>query len=1038
MNNSLNSPDYTGLEIAIIGMAGRFPQANNVEQFWQNLQQGVESIKFFSEAELISAGIEPAVLHNPNYVRAGFLLDDIEMFDAGFFGYSPREAEIIDPQHRLFLECASEALENAGYNSQTYQNPIGVYASVGTNNYLLNNLLSNRDALEVMGIIQTIGANQKDHLSTLVSYKLNLTGPSITVQTACSSSLVAVHLACQSLLSGDCEMALAGGVSITTLQKAGYLYQEGSILSPDGHCRAFDAQAQGTVTGSGLGIVVLKRLENALADGDRIEAIIKGSAINNDGALKIGYTAPSVAGQAKVIRAAQVAAEVEAETISYIEAHGTGTALGDPIEIEALTQAFSISTEKKGFCAIASVKGNIGHLDTAAGITGLIKTVLALKHQMLPPSLHFEQPNPKIDFANSPFYVNTKLSKWQAGDTPLRAGVSSFGMGGTNAHVILEAAPNITTANVSRPQHLLILSAKTNSALETMTANLAEYLQKQPHLNFADIAYTLQVGRRTHNHRRMLVCDHLDAAVAGLQTLNPQEVLTTFQDLTDRPVTFLFPGQGSQYPNMGGELYQTEPTFRAEIDRCAEILQPLLGLDLRTVIYPDSDSQTAAQQLQQTHLTQPALFATEYALAKLWMSWGIKPQAMIGHSSGEYVAACLAGVFSLDDALALVVTRSNLMQKLPSGAMLSVNLAAESIRPLLNEQLSLATINTPSLCVVAGTTEAISDLQSQLDSQGVECRLLHTSHAFHSLMMEPILPTFREKVAQFRLNSPQIPYISNVTGTWITEAEVTNPEYWVRHLRQTVLFADGVRELLQNDGEYVFLEVGPGRTLSTFVKQHPAQTNQPMVFASLRHPREQNSDVAFLQKTLGQMWLAGVSIDWNGLYTHEQRQKLALPTYPFERQRYWIEAQPKTYSQPKLAVKSAIAEAKSDSVLPLHPRAHLLTAYVAPSNEIEQAIAIIWQELLGIAQVGIYDNFFELGGNSLIATQLISRVREIYPVELPLTSLFEVPTVANLAQVILHTQITDTDQEVLKAMLAEIQQLSDAEIQAILLAENQA
>lgn len=1045
MKSVTNSNDYSGLEIAIIGMAGRFPKAKNIDEFWQNIRGGFESIKFFSDDELISSGIEPAVLNNPNYVKAGFVLDDIEVFDASFFGYSPREAEIMDPQHRLFLECASEAIENAGYNSQTYQNPIGVYASVGANNYLLNNLLSNPNAMEVMGILQTIAANEKDHLSTLVSYKLNLTGPSITVQTACSSSLVAVHLACQSLLSGDCEIALTGGVSITLPTKAGYLYQEGSILSPDGHCRAFDAQAKGTVAGSGLGIVVLKRLENALADGDRIYAVIKGSAINNDGAFKIGYTAPSVEGQAKVIRAAQVAAEVEADSITYIETHGTGTSLGDPIEIEALTQAFRSSTEKQGFCAIASVKTNIGHLDAAAGITGLIKTALVLQHQMLPPSLNFEQPNPKIDFVHSPFYVNTKLSEWKTGDIPRRAGVSSFGIGGTNAHVILEEAPVVEqcsreTGEQGREHQLLVLSAKTNSALETMTANLAEYLQANPHLNFADVVHTLQVGRVKYNHRRMLVCRDLNEAVVELKTLNPQQVFTNFQELTDRPVTFLFPGQGSQYANMGRELYETEPTFQEEIDRCAKILQPLLNLDLRTVIYPSPDAQaTSDQQLQQTNLTQPALFATEYALAKLWMSWGIQPQTMIGHSIGEYVAACLAGVFSLEDALVVVVTRSSLMQQLPQGAMLSVKLAAEEIRPWLNEQLSLATINTPSMCVVAGTTEAIATLQSKLGFQGVECRLLHTSHAFHSVMMEPILKTFTEKVKEFRLNPPQIPYISNVTGTWITDAAATDPNYWAKHLRQTVLFADGVRELLQNNSDHVFLEVGPGRTLTTFVKQHPAATEQLMVFASVRHPREQESDVAFCQKTLGQMWLAGVAIDWAGLYTHEQRQRVALPTYPFERRRYWIEAKQNisltTNPQTELATPSII-EQNSDSGLFLHPRSHLLTAYVAPTNEIEKAIAIIWQELLGIEQIGIHDNFFELGGNSLIATQLMSRVQEIYPVELSLSSLFETPTITHLAQVILEIQITDTNSENLDELLAEINQLSEEEIQAILMTEN--
>lgn len=905
------STQYTGLEVAIIGLAGRFPGAKDIDEFWHNLINGVESISSFSDEELLSEGIDQASLDNPDYVTAGSVLADVEKFDAAFFGYTPREAEIIDPQHRLFLECAWQALENAGYNSQTYERPIGVFASAGMNNYLLNNLYGNRELLETSGTVSAIAANDKDHLSTLVSYKLNLTGPSITVQTNCSSSLVAVHLACQSLLSGDCEIVLAGGVSIPLPQKTGYLYQQGGILSPDGHCRAFDAKAQGMVVGAGAGIVVLKRLENAIADGDRIYAVIKGSAINNDGSLKVGYTAPSVEGQAKVIQAAQVMAEVAAQTITYIEAHGTATPLGDPIEIAALTQAFRTSTDQKEFCAIGSVKTNVGHLDTAAGVTGLIKTALALKHQMLPPSLNFEQPHPKFDFVNSPFYVNTQLTEWKTSGTPRRAGVSSFGIGGTNAHVILEQAPDVATSETSRHSQLLLLSAKTNSALETMTANLAEYLQHHPNLNLADVAYTLQVGRRTHKHRRILVCHHQEEAVVALQTLEPKQVLTNSQELTERPVTFLFPGQGSQYVNMAKELYQVEPTFQEEVDRCAQLLQPHLGLDLRTVLYPTENLALATQQINQTYLTQPALFVIEYALAKLWMSWGIKPQAMIGHSIGEYVAACLAGVFSLEDALALVAARGRLMQQLPPGSMLAVPLPEKEIKLFLNPELSLATINTPSMCVVAGTTAAVTILHNHFARQGVECHPLHTSHAFHSAMMEPILLTFTELVKSFRLNSPQIPYISNVSGTWITDAEATDPSYWAKHLRQTVRFAQGVEELLQ-ESVRLFLEVGPGRALSTFVLRHPSKNAEQTTLVSLRHPQDQQSDVAFLQSTLGQLWLAGVQIDWSGLYTHEHRQRLSLPTYPFERQRYWIEPQTSKLAPVKqdtaLQVKTEIAD----------------------------------------------------------------------------------------------------------------------------------
>lgn len=894
----------TGLEVAIIGLTGRFPGAKNIDEFWQNLQDGVESIKFFSDEELLSAGVEPALLSQPNYIKAGGILNDIEMFDAAFFGYTPREAEILNPQHRLFLECASEALENAGYNPQTYNSPIGVYSALSKNDYLLDNIYPNQDLIEAVGVSPILIANG-DYLSTLVSYKLNLSGASITVQTACSSSLVAVHLACQGLLSGDCEMALAGGVSVRPPQMSGYIYQEGDIVSPDGHCRTFDAKAKGAVGSNGLGIVVLKRLENALEDGDRIYAVIKGSAINNDGAMKIGYTAPGVEGQANVILAAQATSEIPVETITYIEAHGTATPLGDPIELEALTQAFRVNTEKKGFCAIGSLKTNIGHLDAAAGVAGLIKTVLALKHKLIPPSLNFEQPNPKIDFASSPFYVNTQLSEWNTGETPRRAGVSSFGIGGTNAHVILEEAPILeqNAFEQGRKQQLLLLSAKTDSALETMTVNLAEYLQQHPELNLADVAYTLQVGRRSYNHRRMLVCSNLEAALTGLKTSQ-----STFQQKTARPVTFLFPGQGSQYVNMGRELYQTEPTFQTEFDRCTQLLQINFGLDLRSLLYPAADEQAASAQLQQTHLTQPALFVIEYALAKLWMSWGIKPQAMIGHSIGEYVAACLAGVFSLEDALTLVVNRAKLMQELPTGAMLAVTLPESEITPLLNDRLSLAAINTSSLCVVSGLSEAIAILQNQLTKIGVDSRPLHTSHAFHSAMMQPICAAFTQQVAKIPLHAPQIPYISNVTGTWITPYEATDPSYWGKHLLQTVLFAQGVAELMQQS-DRVFLEVGPGRMLSTFIEQQREKDTNITVLPSLRHPKDQSSDVAFLQNTLGQLWLAGVEIDWSSLYVDERRQRLSLPTYPFERQRYWIDA---PNSAELASFRSALPNKKQD------------------------------------------------------------------------------------------------------------------------------
>ncbi|MGB3205431.1 MAG: beta-ketoacyl synthase N-terminal-like domain-containing protein [Crinalium sp.] len=986
--------------IAIVGMSGRFPGAKNVDEFWYNLQNGVESISFFSEEELESVGVAKEVIRNSHYVKAKGVLGNIELFDAAFFGLNPREAEITDPQQRLFLECAWEALEQAGYDSQTYSGSIGVYAGTGgLSSYFLNNLYINHHLRESVGDYQMKIANDSNLLSTRVSYKLNLTGPSLTIQTACSTSLVAISMACRSVLNYECDMALAGGVSIKIPQKTGYLYREGMILSPDGHCRAFDAKAQGTVDGSGVGIVVLKRLEDAIADRDYIHAVVKGCAINNDGSKKVGLTAPSVDGQAAVISQALAFAEVEPETITYIETHGTGTPLGDPIEIAALTQVFSHYTQKKGFCALGSVKTNIGHLDSAAGVAGLIKTVCAIKHKLLPPSLHFEEPNPEIDFANSPFYVNAKLSEWKTNGSLRRAGVSSFGVGGTNAHVILEEAPVVQTFEECRPWQLLVLSAKTHSALNTATVNLVEHFKQHPKLYLADAAYTLSIGRKAFEQRRMLVCRSVEDTVDALSTLEPKRVFTNFQESKERHIAFMFSGQGSQYVNMALELYQFEPTFRHHIDICSEILKPHMECDLRHILYPNEHIKEATEQLKQTALTQPALFTIEYALAQLWMSWGIHPQTMIGHSIGEYVAACLAGVFSLEDALSLVAKRGQLMQQLPTGAMLAVSLEKKHLQPLLGDQLSLAVTNGFSNCVVAGTREAVDALQLQLMEQGIKCCLLHTSHAFHSHMMEPILKPFALAVEKVNLKPPKIPYVSNTTGTWITAEQATNPNYWAQHLRHEVRFADGLQQLLKQP-EQILLEIGPGRTLSTLVKQHPNKAPQQIVLSSLRHLRDEQSDVAFVLATLGKLWLAGVQVDWSEFYVPEQRQRIPLPTYPFERQRYWIDAL--GVNQPTQL--SSLEDTKiTQKVEPIHVRPNLHNAYVAPINKVQQSLAYIWQEFFGIKQVGIYDDFFELGGDSLQAVQLVSKLGQTFQKSLSPHSLLQAPTIAGLAQIIQQT-----------------------------------
>jgi phthiocerol/phenolphthiocerol synthesis type-I polyketide synthase E len=873
--------------VAIVGMACRFPGARNPGEFWRNLRDGVESIHFFSDAELLEAGAAPELLADPSYVKARAVLGDTELFDASFFGFTPRIAEVTDPQQRLMLECAWECLESAGYDPERVRGDVGVFAGTGMSTYLLSNL-GRSGAFAAAGTLQTVIGNRTDHLALMMAYKLNLRGPAVTVQTTCSTSLVAVHLGCQSLLDYQCDMVLAGGISIEVPQQAGYRFVEGGIGSPDGHCRPFDAAAQGTLSGSGGGVVALKRMEDALAGGDAVRAVILGSAINNDGANKIGYTAPSDDRQARVIAVAQSVAGVHPEDITYIEAHGTATPLGDMIEIAALNKVFGAKTRRRAFCALGSVKSNFGHLDTAAGIAGLIKTVLALEHREIPPTLHFERPNPEIGLADGPFFVNAELREWPAGGSPRRAGVSSFGIGGTNAHVVLEEAPEPASSGPSRPWQLLLLSARTGTALQTATERLRQHLGERPRLPLADVAFTLQAGRRVFAHRRAAICrDDPADAVELLASLDPTRVYGGTQEPRRQPVIFLFPGQGAQHPGMGRRLYAVEPEFRRQMDRCCEILRPLLGLDLRAELWDDRSSAAEAQaRLDQTALAQPALFAVEYALARLWMSWGIEPAAMLGHSLGEYVAACLAEVFPIEEALRLMAERGRLIQALPAGAMLAVQLPEREARLWLSEEIALAAVNRPSLCVLSGPLAAIERLEAELGGRGVVCRRLRTSHAFHSPMMDPALAAFRDEVRKAAPRAPMRPYVSNLTGSWIRPEEATDPEYWVRHLRETVRFAAGT-ELLLRELDGLFLEVGPGITLATLVRQHPSRSPGRVVLSSLRHPRESDPEDAALLAALGRLWLAGVEPDWQGFYAHERRRRVELPAYPFERQRYW-------------------------------------------------------------------------------------------------------------------------------------------------------
>ena len=884
----LDAPGDFG-HVAIIGMAGRFPGAPDVETFWADLAAGREGIARLSADELREAGVDPELLKRENYVPAKGVLDDADLFDAGFFGYHPREAEVLDPQHRVFLECVWEALESAGCDPYAFTGRIGVFAGASLNSYLLFNLMANERALDAAGAHQTLIASDKDFLATRVSYKLNLRGPSLTVQTACSTSLTAVHLACQSLINGECDIAVAGGVSVSVPLKNGYLYEQGGILSPDGHCRPFDADAGGTVAGNGAGAVVLRNLGDARAAGDVVRAVIRGSAMNNDGSLKVGYTAPSVDGQAEVIAEALAVADIDADSVGYVETHGTGTALGDPIEITALTQAFRRYTDSTGFCAIGSVKSNVGHLDAAAGVTGLIKAVLVLEREAIPATLNQSRPNPELALPSTPFFVNAELRPWPRSETPRRAGVSSFGIGGSNVHVILEEAPDEAvpdgpSGTASSGPRLLPLSAKSPAALAGNARRLADHLERHPELDLDDVAFTLAHRRRAFEQRATVTCREPADAVAALRRIGEDAATAAGRDV---PVAFLFPGQGAQYVGMARDLYDGEPEFAAELDRCAELFTPHLGRDPRALLFGAPDDPDTVAELTRTELTQPVLFMVEYALARLWESLGVRPKAMVGHSVGEYVAACLAGVFSLEDAVRLVAVRGRLVQTMPSGSMLAVFLPERETADWLTAELDLAAVNSTGLCVVSGPADAVDDLQRRLTSAGVTCRRLHTSHAFHSASMADAVAPFVEEVRSVRLNAPRLPFCSNLTGTWITDEQATSPEYWGRHLRETVRFADSLDVLLADDA-LVLLEVGPGRTLGDFAGRHRAWSARRTVISSLRHPKERRDDREHLLDALGGLWSAGVAVDWSALVGGASRRPLRLPTYAFQRQRYWV------------------------------------------------------------------------------------------------------------------------------------------------------
>ena len=878
-------------DIAIVGMAAHLPGASDIDAYWSNLRAGVPSIRKLTKEELHDAGEAAHMSGRPDYVPYAATLDGFADFDAEFFGFSPKEAAIMDPQHRQFLECAWEAMENAAHVPESFDGPIGVFAGCGMGSYFYFNICSNPDLVDQTGmfLLRHTG-NDKDFLSTRLSHIFDLQGPSINVQTACSTSLVATHQGCQALLNGECDMALAGGVTIELPHARGYVYKEGEILSPDGQCHAFDHRAEGTVFGSGVGVVVLRRLEDAVADGDHIWAVIRGSAVNNDGAAKAGYLAPSVEGQAKAIAEAHAMADMTADSIDYVECHGTGTYLGDPIEVAALTEAFRQTTDAQDFCRIGSVKTNIGHLDTAAGVASLIKASMAVYHREMPPSLGFEKPNPAIAFEGSPFAVNDTLTDWPARAHPPRAGVNSLGVGGTNAHVVLEAAPGRAASDESDwPFQLITVSGRTKAALDDNAEALAAWLRVTPDAPLADVAWTLHDGRRDFDKRRVVVAESHEEAARLLEENDPRRVFT-HSVVADKPrPTFMFPGGGAQYAGMARDLYETEPVFADWMDRGLEVLQPKLDYDIRALWLPDPGQEAQADaRLKQPSVQLPLIMITEYALAQLWMAWGVAPDALIGHSMGENTAACVAGVMSFEDCIGLVHLRGTLFDTVPEGGMLSVAVSADRLRPYLGDDLDLGAVNAPQLSVATGPQAALDQLETRLKAEDIDAQRIAINIAAHSRMLEPILGDFGDYLRSISLNAPQIPIISNRTGEVLTDAEATDPAYWVAHLRGTVNFEGGLTTLAR-DTDRIFIEVGPGKALTSLAGQH-AKVTANQVIGSLRHPNDDVADDAYFMAMLGRVWATGGTFDWAQIWGEARRNRLPMPTYAFQRSPYFIEA----------------------------------------------------------------------------------------------------------------------------------------------------
>ncbi|MBV6405296.1 MAG: D-alanine--poly(phosphoribitol) ligase subunit 1 [Flavobacteriales bacterium] len=999
-------------DVAIIGMSGRFPGAESVEQLWKNLLDKKNSISTWT-ADEIDPSVPAELRNDPDYVKARGVITDADKFDHAFFGVNPKVAALMDPQQRVFLETAWAALEDAAYDPAQFAGLIGVFAGMGNNTYYTRNVIGHPELIEQVGDFAVMTANEKDYIATRLAFEFDLRGPALSIHTACSTSLVAIAQAFKALRDGECDMALAGGIAITAPINSGIVYNEGGMYSPDGSTRAFDANGKGTSFSDGCGIIVLKRLDDAVRDKDHIYAVVKGAALNNDGSEKASFTAPSVRGQAEVIAMAQADAGVSPEQISYVEAHGTATPLGDPIEVEALTLAFG-GQQNGQHCALGSVKSNIGHLTAAAGAAGVIKTALALQQEKIPASIGFEKPNPAIDFANSPFRVAQDNIAWPRTNAPRIAGVSSFGVGGTNAHVILAEPPVATASSASRAKQLFLLSAKSKASLDTMTENLRAWLlldsarSDSQGASLADAAYTLQVGRRSFKHRRLIVGGSHGEVIDAIANKDAQLIGTRELHEAAPGVVFMFPGQGSQYVNMGRDLCASEPVFKQHFDRCCDLFSKEFGTDLKAIIFSEAESAsakaTADEQLKQTIYTQASLFTMHYSLAKLWMHWGITPDAMMGHSIGEFAAACLAGVFSLEDAVKLVANRGRMMQDLPGGSMLSVRAAEEDVLKKLPAGCSIAANNGPQLCVASGPHEAIATLQAELEKDGITCKLLVTSHAFHSPMMDAIVEPYRKVVESVKLNAPRIPIVSTVTAEWLKDDEATSPKYWSDHLRATVRFAQAVKFAWQDAdpadakamaGSRVMLEVGPRTTATTLARQQSTDNKKQVAVPSLGDAAGNNNELTQLLKAVGGLWQSGIVIDWAKFYEKEERRRISMPTYAFERIRHWVDPVALVGVRGEKGESSEggekVAAAGADSNL-------------SPKEQLIAQIKHLLEESSGLelAEASNEETFLEMGLDSLFLTQVATSLSKKFGVKISFRQLNEeLPNLDKLADHIL-------------------------------------